>query len=117
MGASALWLTLASAGCKNKACLLWTDADRQAYGSASSSAASSGGAGGGGGASGAGGASSGTGTALAECPDRALAKKLLGTPSCAESIESIDSGGELDGDTCCYEVTTKSTACPSEGGQ
>jgi len=62
----------------------------------------------------------GGGAAAAEtaiCPDRELAKQLLGNPSCAEAIDSVDDEGTFDADTCCYEVTTKSRPCAAVGGQ
>lgn len=108
-----------AAGCKDKACIRWNDADRAAYtATASSSAASSSSGGGSGGAGGAGSSSSGSGSSaaplVAQCPDRTLAKQLLANPSCAESIESIDSDGSFEDDSCCYEVTTASKSCSSE---
>ena len=98
---------VAGLGCKDKACLRWDDTDRAAYAATSTSTSStSGGAGGAGGGS--------TTVPLTDlCPNRETAKKLLGNPSCAESIESIDSEGEFEDDSCCYEVSTKSKACPS----
>jgi hypothetical protein len=110
-----LSLPLAGAGCADKACLQVTG-----LGTGSTSAATTGG-GGMGGAGGAatagGGGTAGGGDAGPSCPNREEAKALLGTPSCSEAIDSVDSDGDRDGDVCCYEVTTKSTACAREGAR
>jgi hypothetical protein len=115
---SVLALPLAAAGCTDKACLRWDSKDREASGAATSGA-TTGGAGGGGGAGGASGMGGAAGAAApvepAEivCPSPALAKQLLGNPSCTEVIEVLDDEGEYDPETdqCCYDVRTKTQPC------
>lgn len=64
---------------------------------------------------GVGGAGGGTAAGLA-CPAPARAAELLGEPSCAEHVESVDGEGSLDTEAseCCYEVTLKAQSCETE---
>lgn len=94
-GLGAALLMPAGLGCNDTACLRWT-AEMQAADAQDA------------------GADAGTdaGAALA-CPSPQRAAELLGDPSCAEEIASVDGNGKLDTDAqeCCYDVTLRSRSC------
>lgn len=101
-----LSLPLAVAGCADKACLVIE--------------ATTGGGGmdgAGGAATAGGGGTAGGGDAGSSCPEREEAQALLGKPSSAEKIVSVDDDGVRDGNVCCYEVTTERAAGAGEGAR
>ncbi len=96
LGLSAGALVFAS-GCHDTACLHWTREKQTAEA----------------GDAGAGGSSADAGSTGLSCPAPVRAAELLGDPSCAEELVSVDSEGTLntDAEECCYDVTLKSRSC------